>query len=644
MVSAALDEVGKIVGAGFGDVQNPLLVSVRSGSRASMPGMMDTVLNLGLNDQTVEGLAVRSGDRRFAYDTYRRFIQMYADVVLGLDHELFEEILENYKGLKGFEYDTERRDLRRDHGARPADRLAPRAARADLPRRRGAAGPSAVRDHRRDPGRRLGDARARAALGERGRVARRRPRGRGVRRDRRQSVLRHRAARLAAVGRPAAVGRERRARARGAARRRLAPPGRARLGRAEPRARVACWTRSCRTGPTPRSSRSAGSCSRSTRRTFASATSSRGTRSGRASRSPRGGVSTPRSWKPCSPRTPTRRTSSTTRRRRARRTSSASTRSSPRAGRRSWSPTARRTRSTGAPRTSSTGCPQPEQATVLEELATAAYAVGRLEDAFAAIERAIAIYGELGDDEAVGRCTRVLSRYHWVTGDGDAARRAALEAIAILEPLGPSIELARAYSAVSQLEMLAEDVEPALEWGTRALELATRLGDERTRAHALVNIGSARLNTDGETAHAPRGARGRRRRRRPARGGARARQPRPQPHVLGAAGRGAPLRAAGGRVRHGARAVHHRVLRRHGGRLAAAARRRVGRGRAPDATRDRERHGRPAAHQDGAARAGRPARRSGCRRAAGRDRRRGRSHRRAAADRAGRSSSPPSGR
>src|SRR5512134_1601723 len=107
MVSAALDEVGRIVGAGFGDVENPLLVSVRSGSRASMPGMMDTVLNLGLNDQTVEGLARRSGDRRFAYDTYRRFIQMYADVVLGLDHELLEEILENYKHLKGFELDTE---------------------------------------------------------------------------------------------------------------------------------------------------------------------------------------------------------------------------------------------------------------------------------------------------------------------------------------------------------------------------------------------------------------------------------------------------------------------------------------------------------------------------------------------------------
>jgi len=107
MVSAALDAVGKIAGAKFGDVENPLLVSVRSGSRASMPGMMDTVLNLGLTDQTVDGLARRSGDRRFAYDTYRRFIQMYADVVLGIDHELFEEILENFKNLKGLEYDTE---------------------------------------------------------------------------------------------------------------------------------------------------------------------------------------------------------------------------------------------------------------------------------------------------------------------------------------------------------------------------------------------------------------------------------------------------------------------------------------------------------------------------------------------------------
>ena len=107
MVDAALERVTEMVGPRFGDIDNPLLVSVRSGSRASMPGMMDTVLNLGLNDQTVEALARLTNDRRFAYDTYRRFIQMYADVVLGLDHVLFEEILENYKNLKGFELDPE---------------------------------------------------------------------------------------------------------------------------------------------------------------------------------------------------------------------------------------------------------------------------------------------------------------------------------------------------------------------------------------------------------------------------------------------------------------------------------------------------------------------------------------------------------
>src|SRR6202790_5431185 len=80
---AALAEVGRITGKKFGDPKNPLLVSVRSGGRASMPGMMDTVLNLGLNDKTVEALAELSGDRRFAYDSYRRFITMYSDVVLG---------------------------------------------------------------------------------------------------------------------------------------------------------------------------------------------------------------------------------------------------------------------------------------------------------------------------------------------------------------------------------------------------------------------------------------------------------------------------------------------------------------------------------------------------------------------------------
>ena len=87
--------------------QKPLLVSVRSGARASMPGMMDTVLNLGLNDETVEALAADSGDARFAYDSYRRFIQMYSDVVMGLDHEVFEEILEDEKGRLGHELDTE---------------------------------------------------------------------------------------------------------------------------------------------------------------------------------------------------------------------------------------------------------------------------------------------------------------------------------------------------------------------------------------------------------------------------------------------------------------------------------------------------------------------------------------------------------
>ena len=93
--------MGKAVGRGFGDPGRPLLVSVRSGARVSMPGMMDTVLNLGLNDRTVEGLAARSGDRRFAYDSYRRFIQMYSDVVLGVEHHLFEDMLGELKEQQG---------------------------------------------------------------------------------------------------------------------------------------------------------------------------------------------------------------------------------------------------------------------------------------------------------------------------------------------------------------------------------------------------------------------------------------------------------------------------------------------------------------------------------------------------------------
>ena len=106
-VAAALAHVESAVGKRFGDPADPLLVSVRSGARVSMPGMMDTVLNLGLNDATVAGLATSSGDARFAWDSYRRFIQMYSDVVLGLDHGLFEEALEIAKEDKGFYNDTE---------------------------------------------------------------------------------------------------------------------------------------------------------------------------------------------------------------------------------------------------------------------------------------------------------------------------------------------------------------------------------------------------------------------------------------------------------------------------------------------------------------------------------------------------------
>jgi pyruvate,orthophosphate dikinase len=106
-VKAALTEVGRITGKGFGGSDNPLLVSVRSGARASMPGMMDTVLNLGLNDATVEALAKKSGDKRFAYDSYRRFITMYSDVVLGVDHHHFEEILDDHKDRHGYTLDTD---------------------------------------------------------------------------------------------------------------------------------------------------------------------------------------------------------------------------------------------------------------------------------------------------------------------------------------------------------------------------------------------------------------------------------------------------------------------------------------------------------------------------------------------------------
>ncbi len=106
-VRAGLRHMEAIAGRAFGDTARPLLLSVRSGARASMPGMMDTVLNLGLNDSTVQALGHDAGDARFAWDSYRRFIQMYGDVVMGLDHEVFEEILEDEKGRLGHEHDTE---------------------------------------------------------------------------------------------------------------------------------------------------------------------------------------------------------------------------------------------------------------------------------------------------------------------------------------------------------------------------------------------------------------------------------------------------------------------------------------------------------------------------------------------------------
>ncbi len=105
-VDTALKHVGALTGRIFGDAANPLLVSVRSGARASMPGMMDTVLNLGLNDVTVQALAAGGGER-FAYDSYRRFITMYSNVVLGIEHHHFEDILEEYKERRNFHLDTD---------------------------------------------------------------------------------------------------------------------------------------------------------------------------------------------------------------------------------------------------------------------------------------------------------------------------------------------------------------------------------------------------------------------------------------------------------------------------------------------------------------------------------------------------------
>ena len=103
----ALKTLEEMQGKKFGDNKDPLLVSVRSGARASMPGMMDTILNLGLNDEAVEGFAAKTGNPRFAYDSYRRFIQMYSDVVMEVPKSYFEKIIDEVKTAKGIHYDTE---------------------------------------------------------------------------------------------------------------------------------------------------------------------------------------------------------------------------------------------------------------------------------------------------------------------------------------------------------------------------------------------------------------------------------------------------------------------------------------------------------------------------------------------------------
>jgi pyruvate,orthophosphate dikinase len=110
-IEAAIGEVEKKMGAKFGDPTNPLLLSVRSGARVSMPGMMETVLNLGLNDEIVEGLIAKSKDPRFCYDVYRRFVQMYGDVVMGvrpegIEIDPFEQLIEKKKHTRGVELDN----------------------------------------------------------------------------------------------------------------------------------------------------------------------------------------------------------------------------------------------------------------------------------------------------------------------------------------------------------------------------------------------------------------------------------------------------------------------------------------------------------------------------------------------------------
>lgn len=139
-----------------------------------------------------------------------------------------------------------------------------------------------------------------------------------------------------------------------------------------------------------------------------------------------------------------------------------------------------------------------DQAKLYEEAGLAAYTVDRLPEAFSALRDAARIYADVGDRHAVGRCTRLLSRCHWFAGEGEAAKETGIEAIKTLEPLGESVELARAYSGLSQLAMLAGNVAQTVEWGDKAADLARRLGADAVLVHALINLGSARIQVDPE--------------------------------------------------------------------------------------------------------------------------------------------------
>lgn len=140
--------------------------------------------------------------------------------------------------------------------------------------------------------------------------------------------------------------------------------------------------------------------------------------------------------------------------------------------------------------------PAPERATLLEEFGFVAYVVDRLDEAFEAVRRAISLSDATGDVEGVGRATRVLARLHWWNGDSPAARREAHESVSLLEPLGPSPLLARAYGEVAQLAQLSHDLPATMEWGARAVEMADRVDATATRIHAMVSMGTAHMGAD----------------------------------------------------------------------------------------------------------------------------------------------------